>query len=422
MAVSICIRASIILQNSHIYNYHMKILFVGYAVPASLQNEFDGLSIAGNKMQLGLINALKEHGHQVSVVTIPPLAPFPRGKFFYYHERRVIDFNGVVFYLIGFLNYPIIKQIQQVIMVFIKLLSTVERHQVILTFNAFPQVSIPVLLLKYLRSVKFIPILADLPIDDLEKRRGVSKILRSLFDLLTRKSIIRADKIIVLNERAAKEYGAHLPYLCIEGGVDWAEVNRYCAVSRRSRNLVYTGALTAYSGIREIIAAMQFVSTPDVVLEIYGSGPLENEVSLSAKKFKNIKFLGKKTHSEILKIQSDAWLLVNPRSLSDPIGAVTFPSKIYEYMLSSTPIVTTRLASLGEKYSDLMYFFDKPDPRAMASKLDSILMVPEFCRRQTACRAFTYVVENKIWINQASAIADFIGLVKPGLLKSDGSI
>lgn len=386
----------------------MKITFLGYAVPRELENYFDGLSVAGNKMQTGIIHALKEYGCDISVISVPPLIPYPYGRALHSKRRWATDHSGIRYLLITFINLPIVKQFHQTISVFIELLKNTKKGEILLTFNAFPQIGVPASLVQKIRSLIFIPLLADLPIDDLEGRRGISKLLRRAFDYLTEWSILNSNRLIVLSDAAANEYAPKLPSLCIEGGVDSAETQRYCSVKKTRKNVVYTGALTAYSGIREAINAMQYVKSPDIILEIYGAGPLEEEIKSLIRGCNNVLLHGRISHNEILEIQSDAWLLINPRLLLDPISTMTFPSKIFEYMLSSTPVLTTKMKSFSERYSDLLYHCESSDPLHIAKRIDEIAELQESELRNTACRAFLYVAENKTWQAQAGRIVEFI--------------
>ncbi len=391
----------------------MKIIFLGYAVPPSVgQEEFSGLSIAGNKMQIGILGAFDSIGVPVEAVSILPLASFPRGRQLWSKKRLIRVVGNINSFAVAFVNIPVIKQLHQTIQVLIHSLIVARKGDVVLTFNAFPQIGIPALCLKFLKGITFVPFLADLPIESLENKGFIHRVLRFFFDKLTSLSILFSDRVVVLNKMAAEIFAPGKDFLCIEGGCGDEDINRYCALSKKRKNIVYTGALTAYSGIRELVAAMAYVEDEECFLEIYGSGPLEEEVLLKARTQKNVVFLGVKSHREILEIQSNAYLLINTRPVDDPISKVTFPSKIFEYMLSGTPVLTTRLTGFNRQFDDKVYFVDGVSPEEIALGIKNVLTKDLSELRSTAFRAFKFISEERSWVNNVKLIQEFVGCGK----------
>lgn len=385
----------------------MKITFIGYAVDQSSSDQYTGLSVAGNKMQLGIINNIFLQNPDFQCITIAPLASYPKDVVFF-REIKIKIADNLVSTAISFLNIPVIKQFSQVISVYRHINKNHTDNTTYITFNAFPQVGVPLVLLSRYKKIKWHIFMADLPIDDAAHRGFLSKILRMFFDKLTVYAIKKSDGLIVLNKNAALKFGPRLPYLSIDGGADEADFNRFCCINKSRKNIVYTGALTVYSGILELLEAIKFIDNSHIVLDIYGSGDLEQEISTRAASLSNVIFHGKKSHKEILEIQSQAFLLVNPRPVDDLIANVTFPSKIFEYMLSSTPILSTRLNCFGDDYNDKIIFIENNKPLTIAKKIDDILMLPESRLREMASNAYLYVVQNKNWKNQCNKILHFM--------------
>ena len=89
---------------------------------------------------------------------------------------------------------------------------------IVLSFNLFPQIGIPMRILKQqYPKIKTVSLLADLPIDDTKGQRSVlSKMLRRLFDQSTWKSISNCESFIVLNEYVAKQYLSKKTSIVIE--------------------------------------------------------------------------------------------------------------------------------------------------------------------------------------------------------------
>ena len=212
-----------------------------------------------------------------------------------------------------------------------------------------------------------------------------------------------------MNKNAATKYAPEKNFLVVEGGIDLEEtVNLIHHHVPVNYNLVYSGALTEYSGVKQLIAAMEYVDKENVFLEIYGSGELEEYVSECSKKMRNVFFKGKVDNDAIKKIQANAFLLVNPRPPSDPISNVTFPSKIFEYMMSGTPVLTTRLSGFTSDYLERMYVVESNDPDRMANKINEIFDLPSEVLNLKAEQAKKYIIENKTWDSQVPKIVEFM--------------
>ena len=77
--------------------------------------EYKGASIAGNKMQLSILNGLKrEFNDSLDVVSILPIAPFPQTKKILVKYQRQYISNEIQTTLTSFINIPYIKQITQI--------------------------------------------------------------------------------------------------------------------------------------------------------------------------------------------------------------------------------------------------------------------------------------------------------------------
>ena len=391
----------------------LKVLFLGYAVSPQLANILSGASIAGNKMQINILNELANYSDvKLDIITVYPLAPFPREKKLFVNQKVIKITDNLSAQRISFLNIPIVKQIWQMLSVYCAAAKKINKDTIIFTFNMFPQVGIPAVCLKRRYKCHLCSLLADLPIDDFsESKKRVRKYLRKEFEKITEKIIRKCNGLIVLNENAIKIFAPDTPYIVVEGGVSGDEISPFCGKYIK-KNIVYTGALTPYSGVMELISAMSIITHRDVVLDIYGSGYLEEKIKKITSKVSNIKYHGKVSHEKILDIQRNAYLLVNPRPVNDPIAMVTFPSKLFEYMTSGTPVLTTKLNGLTDEF--LKYVFVTENDRAedIAMKIDEIMELPIDDLNTFASKAYDFIVTKKSWKEQSTKIYHFLKNIK----------
>lgn len=391
-----------------------RIVYLGYVVSPEEANHALGASVAGNKMQWNVIKnlALIEEV-EVICVTVTPLAVYPHEKRIYqkYEKKELI--SGVISHRVSYCNLPVLKQIWQIISVYrtAKKIIRETGAETLLCFNLFPQIGVPMRWLKKKNSkLDTVCLLADLPIDDNTNRKGVSVCLRSIFEKSTWKSMRICDRYIVLNKHVIEKYLPDKPYIVIDGGVDEADIERYNTSVKKSseHNILYCGALTEYNGILNLIKAMEMIAKKDVVLDIYGGGYLEEVVKNAALKSPQIRFHGRVSNQEIIQKQREAWLLVNPRIINDPIAQVTFPSKTFEYLLSGTPVLTTRLNGYTHEYDNIMLYLEDDSPEKIALTIEKIADSSVEELKQIADQAKKLIVERRNWKVQSSKILDFL--------------
>lgn len=397
----------------------MNIVFLGALVPAERSAQMSGLSIAGNKFQCSLVKYLaeKEDVH-IDVLSALPLAPFPREKRVRIKKHHEKLRDNVEYYVIPYVNIPVIKQITQIRGFISCGRQLAKKEPVLLAMNLYPHIGFAFLKLRKKYGVKGAAILADLPIDDNYTRKGAAGLFRKIYNGLTAGIIKKCREFIVLNENAVKEFAApDSRYIVMEGGIDPEEAEEIKSTGgsgadsgrQEKKRMVYSGALTDYSGVRELMKAMKYMSDKSIVLEIYGDGKLGGAVSEAASESSNIEYCGKVSSREMLKIQSEAWLLVNPRPVEDPIARVTFPSKIFEYMASGTPVLTTKLNGFTHEYYDKMFFTDSNEPSVLAEKIAEIALMDADALKETGRAARKFVLEKKNWRCQTEKIYRFLG-------------
>ncbi len=392
-----------------------KVVFLGYVVSPEEANVASGASVAGNKMQWNLIKNLSQNEDiNISCVTVAPRAVFPHDHKLYLKKEREELFPNVVSYRVSYCNLPIIKQLWQIFSVYrtAKKIVKQEVADIVFCFNLFPQIGVPMRWLKKkFKKIETVCLLADLPIDDNTQRKGISVWLRSFMERSTWKSMKKCDKYIVLNKHVIEKYLPEKPYIVVEGGVSEEDVEKYSNLVHRGneKNILYCGALTEYNGILNLIQAMELLEDKNVYLDIYGSGYLEEEVKEAAVNNDKIRYFGRVSNKEVMKEQKEAWLLINPRIVSDSIAQVTFPSKTFEYMLSGTPVLSTKLNGYSDEYFEYLFVAEQDDAIGLSDAINDILSKSNKELTKKAEGARRFILEKKSWKKQVELIAGFIG-------------
>ncbi len=388
----------------------MNVIFLGYAVAEESVHSITGASVAGNKMQINILRQLSKYDDiNIKAITVYPTASYPKDKKIFYTKKTINLFQGLDAVRVGFINIPVIKQLSQIISAYRQLkqvLKSLAGDSMILSFNLYPQVGIPMMRIKKKYGVQTVSILADLPIDDKIGRKGISKWMRCLFDGSTKKNIALCDRLIVLNSEAAKKYAPGKEYIVIEGGVNTEEYSLRPIQPKKQRNIVYSGSLNKYSGISNAVDAFKYIENQDITLEIYGTGELKEDIEKV--KDKRVKYRGRVSNEEMKNIQSEAWLLINPRPIDDEIAQVTFPSKLFEYLISGTPVLTTKLNGLLPEYLDNLFYIDDNLPITIAGKIKEIYSMDSEKLLGIAEKARHFVQTEKSWEQQGKYIYKFL--------------
>lgn len=392
-----------------------KIVYLGYVIPPEEADRASGASVAGNKMQWNVVTNLSDGDDTVvSCVTVTPYAAFPHDKKIFQKTEKTMLMDNIPLYRVSYLNLPVVKQVWQIISVYVAAQKQLKNDPsaTVLCFNLFPQIGIPVRWLKRrFPKCQAVCLLADLPLDDNTDRHGLSRRLRKLFDDSTRKSMAVCDKYVVLNKAVADKYLPGKPFIVIDGGVDMADIEKNCRNKKSvpvERNIMYCGALTEYNGVLNLIKAMDSFQGTDIYCDIYGSGYLEEQVRVAAQENKNIRFHGRLDNVTVMQKQREAWLLINPRLVNDSIAQVTFPSKTFEYLLSGTPVLTTRLNGYTKEYDGLMVYAKDDSPQALVRAIHEIAIGEYQDYLIMAEKAVKFVVEKKNWPYQGEKMKQFM--------------
>lgn len=391
----------------------MNIIFLGYLVPLEKMNQYSGISVAGNKMQYNIINELNKLPNvTVHSVSVLPHACYPRDKHILVGKKEY-EYHGIKCNEVFYWNLPIIKQVTQIVSVYrkakslVKSLKKADEDVLVMGFNMFPQVGIP---MKKLRKyTETLCVLADLPIDDNTDRKGVSKWLRSIFDWNTKRNLSSCDNFVVLSEYVKEEVLPDKKVLVVEGGIseeDITDIND-AHKERKKTVIVFSGALTEYNGIVNLIESMQYLQSDAVELRIYGDGYLKEYVIQNQEKDHRIRYCGRVSNDEMKQCQREADILINPRQVDNQISKYTFPSKMFEYLLSRTIVVSTRIPSYPEEYLDKMILAED-SPVGLAEAIGRVLRMSREERASIEEKACCFIVNEKLWTSQIKKMYGFM--------------
>ena len=200
----------------------------------------------------------------------------------------------------------------------------------------------------------------------------------------------------------------HRPYVVMEGLVDTNALSQTQTTSKDyPRVILYAGALVEQYGVKAMVDAVLQSSHSDIELHLYGddkdSGFAKYLRSCEARD-KRIVYKGVAKNEDIVKAEQSASLLVNPRFTNQEITKYSFPSKNMEYMVSGTPLLTTRLPGMPAEYNDYVYLFDEETTEGYAKKIDEIMSLSPADLQYKGKAAKEFVLKEKNHIKQAQRV------------------
>jgi glycosyltransferase involved in cell wall biosynthesis len=249
-----------------------------------------------------------------------------------------------------------------------------------------------------------VSIVTDLP--DMERNSGF---LRKLNNKLFKKT----DGFIILTEQMNERVNPKgRPYIVLEGHVDSEapvpQAQTTYEAETGKKVVMYAGSLKKIYGIGNLVEGFINADIPDSELRVYGDGDFREELEKLSSNHPNVRYMGIKSNQEIVAEEQKVSLLVNPRPIAPEYTKYSFPSKNMEYMVSGTPMLTTKLPGMPAEYYPYVYLIEDEFQVGIANNLNSIFAEPYEQRKAKAMKARKFVLEHKSNVFQAKKIINFL--------------
>jgi len=115
--------------------------------------------------------------------------------------------------------------------------------------------------------------------------------------------------------------------------------------------LYFGGALSARYGVLNLLQAYN-EAQPDYDLLLAGHETPDEQFQILLKKNPRLHFLGQVSKTENYDLESHAALLINPRPYDTKLDQESIPSKLLEYLATSTPILSTIHSGLQREFPE----------------------------------------------------------------------
>ena len=360
--------------------------------------------LADQKYHSLLIAGLKKNGALVKCVSGLPINRAVTKKLFIREKDEEED--GVTYHYIKSVNLPILRQL----CIYFGTRAFLKRNckkgeegvfalcDCLNIANAFGMAKAA-----KKKKIPLIYIVTDIP----EFQRG--KLLKKIND-----NIIKcADGFVFLTEQMnGKVNPFNKPYIVSEGHADSSQKDSIEAINYETATgkkvIIYAGSIQKLYGIQNLVEGFLKADISGGELRIYGDGDYRAELESVCKTHENVKYMGVRPNAEIVDEEKRAALLVNPRPSAPEYTKYSFPSKTMEYMVSGTPVLTTKLPGMPKEYYPHVYFIEEESASGIEKALGEVLNLPLSERVEKGLNAKKFILSEKTNVQQAKKITEFL--------------
>lgn len=335
---------------------------------------------------------------KVTTISIIPMSRQINNKAIWFDKKE--QESGINYQYIPFLNFKGIRQIGIILGTFFLVLKEIlkgKKEKVFICDILDTTISSVTLLLSKILKFNCIGIVTDLP-ENMTKKTKLSKFLEN-----------NCDSYILLTEQMNEKINQKKKkYIVMEGLVDKDMNLSHNTIENKypQKVCIYAGGLYEKYGVKTLIQAFEKLGLENTELHLYGTGDLEDY--LKDLKNEKIKYYGVVENNKIVEEELKATLLINPRFTDKEYTKYSFPSKNMEYMVSGTPVITTKLPGMPKEYLEYVYLFNEETEQGYKDKLKEILQKTNQELYEKGKKAKEFVLKNKNNQIQAKKIEGFI--------------
>lgn len=355
-----------------------------------------------------IINGLASNGIEITALSAIPINPSNHSQKVW--NKSPENEGNVKYKYIPFLNIPILRQLQLFLYTFFYCLLWGLKHHKdgrIICDALNISINLASIFTKKLTNIKIAGIITDIP--GLLVGFNNKSTVRQFITKINKSYLNSFDYYILLTEQMNSIINKHQrPYIVMEGLVDINMQTKEIPFKKKTRTIMYAGTLHRQYGIKMLLDAFIQIKNPNIELKIFGSGDMEKEIPLYQKQDHRITYWGVIPNENIITEELHAMLLINPRPTHEEFTKYSFPSKNMEYMVSGTPLLTTKLPGMPIEYYNYVYLIEEETIEGCKTAIERILALSDNELRQKGELAKEFVLSKKNNIFQSNRIIQLI--------------
>ena len=330
---------------------------------------------AANALQQNLYDGIcAELGRTVPVFNIQPVSSFPQYCTRAFFRRKPLGDGGVD---IGFCNIKLLRNRSRSRAIYQELkrwcASSAEPKTLLMYTISQPFVMAVSRVKERYPDLQVCAIVADLPdMCNLSSDRSfAAKLISGLRAKDAYAMLSCVDRFVLLTKHMADYMELTQPWCVMEGIAATTQAPPE-PDPEGLKTVMYSGTLHRQFGVMRLVEAFRQIQDPDVRLVICGIGDSEDDIRRAAEQDGRISFLGQLKREEVISLQRQATVLVNPRPGDEEFTKYSFPSKTMEYLASGVPVVAYKLAGIEDEYDAYLQYPEDGTVEALADKISQI--------------------------------------------------
>lgn len=367
-----------------------------------LFNSKSGAQFAADALQWSFITGFEENNILPKIINLPYIGSFPKrySKLFYETNKLCHTLNNNTYTSYKFCNLSLFKIISRYIVtknaLFRDFISNKD-GEIIIIYSVLTSFLKAAIEYKKEHSNTIIcVIVTDLP-EFMSNSRNILHILlmnidrRIVIDLLA-----QVDCFVLLSEHMKQRLPVNnKPYVVVEGIYNVNDEICFDKNNNDVKQIMYSGSLSKKYGIINLVNAFSQIKNDNYRLIICGDGDSKDEIIAFSNGDKRINYLGSLDRKEVLKLQRESSLLVNPRTPEGEFTKYSFPSKTMEYLASGIPTLLYKLQGIPEEYYQYCYTIESLDVTELSNRIDEILKKPIEELTDIGNKARNFILEKK---------------------------
>jgi len=360
----------------------------------------------------GLIN----NNVELDIITNAPINRSMCKKIIWKQKKENVE--NINYNYCFMINFPIIKHITLFFSSIFTVISWCKKakksEEKVVIYDAYcPIIANVATIIANLYKIKVIALYTDVPKcmnDTLKQKNRFKDFLKKIYNVIDQKSNDIAKGYILLTEQMNDVVNKNnKPYIVMEGLVDknfslMNELeNKYDKFT-----ILYAGGLYSKYGIEDLIKAVEKIEGDNIQLLLYGEGELVKTLKQDYANSKKIIYGGTLPNNLIIQEEVKSTILINPRFTNEEYTKYSFPSKNMEYMVSGTPVLTTKLPGMPKEYEEYVYFIEDETIEGIKNKIEELMEKSREDLHRDGLKAQKFVLENKNNIEQAGKVLKFL--------------
>ena len=386
----------------------MKYAFLTTLIPKQTEEETRRLSKhnmqdAANALQWHIFDGLCEnYKTEIKIFNVLPIGSFPQ-----YYSKPFIkqtcfsadDSKENI--NIGFCNVKFIRKLHQPKRIYkqlVKWCQSDSEEKCLFVYTISAQFMTAVAKLKKkCTNLKVCAIIADLPdMSNLSNKMSLAlKLFNKKSAAVAYDNLNCVDAFVLLTKQMADYLHISKPYVVMEGISTETESLSGQRKENGLKTILYSGTLHEKFGVLTLVRAFEKIPYSNYRLVICGVGDSEDKIRVAAAKDERISFLGQLKREEVLRLQQEASVLVNPRQNNEEFTKYSFPSKNLEYLSSGIPLVAYKLDGIPDEYDEYINYVNDNSVEGLRDMLIDVCENADGLACERAKRAVCFVKNEK---------------------------